>query len=153
MSTVRFLALFLFTFSLQVTAGVDRSFAGEGSWSASAGNSGAFTSQLRVGWLSGIKLGYRVELDSGEGFSTQLIIQPHSDDTCNALTLEKRTLGPCRYDEARRMIIINYTQDSDEIELGFVMRTEGEADITIKKTTSDGNTITWQDKLSEVSAE
>ena len=83
----------LFTCSLQVIAGVDRNFVGEGTWSDSAGNSGVVTSHLHLGWLSGIKLDYRVKLNGDEVLHSQMIVQPHSDDSCNLLTLEKKEAG------------------------------------------------------------
>ena len=152
----------LFTCSLQVIAGVDRNFVGEGTWSDSAGNSGVVTSHLHLGWLSGIKLDYRVKLNGDEVLHSQMIVQPHSDDSCNLLTLEKKRLGSCRADEEIGGLILSYTQDGDKIELTFVMNSSDDSiDITVKKVSrrtilrrlfpSGSNSVTWQDKLSEVS--
>ena len=144
----------LFACSLQVMAGVDRNFVGKGTWSDGAGNSGDITSQLHLGWLSGIKLDYRVSIDGNEVLNSQMIIQPHSDNSCGLFTLDKKNLGSCRADEDLGGLVLSYKQENlnntEQIELTFVMGDDGNIDITVKKTSGD-SVITWQDKLSEVS--
>ena len=148
------LVLWMFACSLQVMAGVDRNFVGAGKWSDNAGNSGSITSQLHLGWLSGIKLDYRVKLDGDEALHAQMIVQPHSDNSCTLLTLDKERMGACRADEEIGGMVFSYSQQgvdkAEQIELTFVMGDAGNIDITVKKI-SDGSIVTWQDKLSEVS--
>ena len=158
----RVLIFCLFTCSLQVIAGVDRNFVGKGTWSDSAENKGIITSHLHLGWLSGIKLDYRVKINSSDDFHTQMIVQPHGNDSCSLLTLEKKRLGSCRADEEIGGLVLSYTQDGNKIELTFVMNPSDDSiDITVKKVSrrtilrrlfpSDDSSMTWQDKLSEVS--
>ena len=152
----RVLVLWMFVCSLQVTAGVDRNFVGAGSWSDIVGNSGSITSQLHLGWLSGIKIDYRVKLDGDVVLHSQLLVQPHSDNSCTLLTLDENRTGSCRADEEIGGMVLSYThfdnreQNREHVELTFVMGDDGNIDITVKKT-ADGNVFTWQDKLSEVS--
>lgn len=145
----------MFTCSLQVIAGVDRNFVGKGTWSDDAGNSGEITSHLHLGWLSGIKLDYRVKIDGDEVLHSQMIVQPHRDNSCNLLTLDKKNLGSCRADEEIGGMVLSYAQEYLDktvmIQLTFIMGDDSSTiDITVNKL-SEGNSITWQDKLSEVS--
>ena len=152
------LMLCLFACALQVNASGergfvgDRSFVGEGTWSDSAERRGVMTSRLYLGWLGGVKVDYDVEFDNGEGLRLQMIVQPHRDGSCSVLTLEKEVLGTCYMNSETGGLVISFAQDGAQIELRvFFLDREDDTVAVVAKKFANGNIVSWNDELSEVS--